>query len=219
MTSTETAKPLSQDRAILLGLLGMIVVPTAIVVGTNSWTEPEAADWVRMALGSVIAALVSVVAAWWLAFDRRRGARPRPHLVLGRQPAWSRHRRRLDDLLRRGSTHPADRGGLTVAAPLDATTSPARPRTSGHRARFGFWTMACLGVPAALFSWCWFGFAMAEAQSEQGKALAAGTTMAGFGETVGGIPVAVAHVVGLIVLLVLAHRAYRDRRSSSRARR
>ncbi|MCJ1699794.1 hypothetical protein MT356_08660 [Rathayibacter festucae] len=96
-----------------------------------------------------------------------------------------------------------------MAAPLDATTSPARPRTSGHRARFGFWTMACLGVPAALFSWCWFGFAMAEAQSEQGKALAAGTTMAGFGETVGGIPVAVAHVVGLIVLLVLAHRAYR----------
>ncbi|QHF26017.1 hypothetical protein GTU73_08500 [Rathayibacter sp. VKM Ac-2804] len=68
--------------------------------------------------------------------------------------------------------------------------------------------MACLGVPAALFSWCWLGFAMAEAQSEQGKALAAGTTMAGFGEAVGGIPVAVAHVVGLIVLLVLAHRAY-----------
>ncbi|MCJ1703623.1 hypothetical protein [Rathayibacter sp. VKM Ac-2926] len=76
MTSTETAKPLSQDRAILLGLLGMIVVPTAIVVGTNSWTEPEAADWVRMALGSVIAALVSVVSAWWLAFDRRRAHAP-----------------------------------------------------------------------------------------------------------------------------------------------
>ncbi|ROS29449.1 hypothetical protein EDF22_1187 [Rathayibacter sp. PhB127] len=95
-----------------------------------------------------------------------------------------------------------------MAAPLDATTAPARPRTSESRARIGFWTVACLGVPAALFSWCWFGFAMAEAQSEQGKALAAGTTMAGFGETVGGIPVAVAHVVGLIVLLVLAHRAY-----------
>ncbi|TCL78288.1 MULTISPECIES: hypothetical protein [unclassified Rathayibacter] len=96
-----------------------------------------------------------------------------------------------------------------MAAPLDATASPARPGTSGHRARIGFWTVACLGVPAALFSWCWFGFAMAEAQSEQGKALAAGTTMAGFGEAVGGVPVAVAHVVGLIVLLVLAHRAYR----------
>ncbi|ROQ64014.1 hypothetical protein EDF36_0965 [Rathayibacter sp. PhB152] len=95
-----------------------------------------------------------------------------------------------------------------MAAPLDATTSPARQRTSGHRARIGFWTMACLGVPAALFSWCWFGFAMAEAQSEQGKALAAGTTMAGFGEAVGGVPVAVAHVVGLIVLLVLAQRAH-----------
>lgn len=76
MTTTETAKPLSQDRAILLGLLGMIVVPLAIVIGTNSWTAPEAEDWVRMALGSVIAALVSVAAAWWLAFDRRRAHAP-----------------------------------------------------------------------------------------------------------------------------------------------
>jgi hypothetical protein len=74
--TTQTTQPRSQTRAVLLGALGMIVVPLAIVVGTNSWTAPDAADWVRMALGSVIAALVSVVAAWWLAFDRRRAGAP-----------------------------------------------------------------------------------------------------------------------------------------------
>ena len=98
-----------------------------------------------------------------------------------------------------------------MPAPHDSVTVPpraARPRPAGRGARIAFWWVAWLGLPAALFSWCWYGFAMAEAQSEQGKALAAGTTMAGFGEAVGGIPVAVAHVVGLIVLLLLAHRAY-----------
>lgn len=69
--STAGTRPLSFTRAVLLGALGMLVVPVAIVIATNSWSAPGPADWVRMSLGSVIAAMVSVVAAWWLAFDRR----------------------------------------------------------------------------------------------------------------------------------------------------
>ena len=96
---------------------------------------------------------------------------------------------------------PAENGA--VAAPPSA-----RPQSAGRGARVAFWWIACLGLPAALFSWCWYGFAMLEAQSEQGKALAAGTTMAGFGETVGGVPVALAHLAGLILLLVTARKGY-----------
>ena len=73
---TSGPAPRSTTRAVLLGLLAMIVVPVAIAVATNSWSAPGPADHVRMALGSVVGLCVSVVGAWWLAFDRRRAAAP-----------------------------------------------------------------------------------------------------------------------------------------------
>ena len=55
----------------------------------------------------------------------------------------------------------------------------------------------------------WHGFAQFEAQTEQGKALAAGTTMAGSAELSGGVPLVIAHMIGLGVLIVLGWRGYR----------
>ena len=71
--------------------------------------------------------------------------------------------------------------------------------------------MASLGIIASVVAWSWYGFAQFEAQTEQGKALAAGTTMAGFAEVVGGVPLIVAHLLGLAVLLALGWKGYRER--------
>lgn len=70
-----------------------------------------------------------------------------------------------------------------------------------------FWIVAALGPVAASTAWIWYGFAQEEAQSEQGKAISAGTTMAGFAEVLGGVPLVIAHLVGLIILAVLGRRA------------
>jgi hypothetical protein len=82
---------------------------------------------------------------------------------------------------------------------------------SSRGARIGFWVVAFLGVPAAAIAWAWYGFALFEAQTEQSKALAAGTSMAGFGETLGGVPLALAHLVGLATLVILGWNGYRGR--------
>jgi hypothetical protein len=66
---------------------------------------------------------------------------------------------------------------------------------------------ASLGVIASAIAWVWYGFAHFEAQTEQPKALSAGTTMAGFAEVIGGvIPLVLAHLLGLALLLVLGWR-------------
>lgn len=80
-----------------------------------------------------------------------------------------------------------------------------------QRARTRFWVIASLGIAAAAIAWFWYGFVQLEAQTEQGKALVAGTTMAGFAEVVGGIPLVFAHLLGLGVLLLLGWRGYRGR--------
>ncbi|KQZ85567.1 hypothetical protein ASD56_04425 [Microbacterium sp. Root166] len=76
------------------------------------------------------------------------------------------------------------------------------------RDRTLFWVVAVLGIPAAVIAWNWYGFAQWEAQTEQPKALSADNTMAGFGEMFGGIPLVLAHFVGLAVLLTLGWAAY-----------
>ena len=60
---------------VLIGFVGMIIVPFCIVLATNSWGAPDAADFVRMAFGTVIAATLVSVAAWWLAFNRMKAGR------------------------------------------------------------------------------------------------------------------------------------------------
>jgi len=87
----------------------------------------------------------------------------------------------------------------------------SQAKASSPGARAGFWVVAVLGVVLSAIAWTWYGLAFFEAQTEQGKALSAGTTMAGTGELMGGVPVALAHVGGLITLLILGWKGYRAR--------
>ncbi len=92
------------------------------------------------------------------------------------------------------------------------TTPPAGVQKGVCRgARLPFWVVAALGPLAAAVAWTWYGFAQFEAESEQGKALSAGTTMAGFAEVIGGVPLVLAHVIGLALLMPLGWFAYRGR--------
>ena len=75
----------------------------------------------------------------------------------------------------------------------------------------GFGVVAALAVPVLAVAWLWYGLAQFEAQTEQGKALAAGTTMAGFGGLFGGVPLVIAHIVGLAALGVLGWKGYGGR--------
>lgn len=74
-----------------------------------------------------------------------------------------------------------------------------------------FWVLASLGILPAAVAWTWYGFAQFEAQTEQGKAVAAGTTMAGFAELAGGVPLVLAHLLGLVLLMAVGWRGYRSR--------
>ena len=85
------------------------------------------------------------------------------------------------------------------------------PRVGSRGARTGFWIVLTASLPVLALAWCWYGFAQQEAQSEQSKALAAGTSMAGFGELLGGVPLGLVHVVGLVTLLALGWRGFRAR--------
>lgn len=76
----------------------------------------------------------------------------------------------------------------------------------GHRK---FWIWAGTGAVVLTITWGWFGLSIAEEASEQGKAEAAGTTMAGFAATIGGVPLVLAHVIGLVVLSRIGWRIWR----------
>ena len=84
-------------------------------------------------------------------------------------------------------------------------------RTMRRSTPAAFWAWAGAGVLAMIVAWFWFGLSIAEEASEQGKAEAAGTTMAGFAASVGGVLLALAHVIGLVVLSVTGWRAWRGK--------
>lgn len=63
-----------------------------------------------------------------------------------------------------------------------------------------FWVLSVLGVVVAVVAWVWFGMAFLEEMTEQPKAVAAGTSMAGFGFEFGTVPLLVAHAVGIVAL-------------------
>jgi len=92
-------------------------------------------------------------------------------------------------------------------------TAPATAKSdhSSTSTRAAFWLLASLGVIASAVAWAWYGFAQFEAQTEQPKALSADTTMAGFAEVIGGVPLILAHLIGLILLLVVGWWAYGKR--------
>lgn len=80
---------------------------------------------------------------------------------------------------------------------ITMTTTAYVPERSATK----FWIFASIGILVMVIAWCWYGFAQVEAESEQGKALTAGTTMDGFALTFGGIPLIAAHVIGLAILM------------------
>lgn len=63
-----------------------------------------------------------------------------------------------------------------------------------------FWVLAVVGLPIMAGAWLWLSLASLEEATEQPKAVAAGTTMAGTTLLMGGIPLLLTHVLGLIVL-------------------
>lgn len=81
---------------------------------------------------------------------------------------------------------------------------------SSSAARTGFWVTTAVGIFVVSVAWSWYGFMQFEAQTEQGKALAADTTMAGFAEILGGVPLVFAHLLILTVLLILGWKEYGD---------
>jgi len=75
MTTQTSTRKRRTVSPVLIGFAGMIIVPFGIVIATNSWDAPDAADYVRMAFGTVIASTLATVAAWWLAFNRMKAGR------------------------------------------------------------------------------------------------------------------------------------------------
>lgn len=87
-----------------------------------------------------------------------------------------------------------------VRRPVTGTTWRTRA------ARHAFWNFAWIGILVLSAGWIWYGMAFEEEQSEQGKALSAGMTMAGTGMLLGGIPLILLHVIGLAILVTIAVR-------------
>lgn len=74
--------------------------------------------------------------------------------------------------------------------------APATTNAARRIAPSAFWTWTGAGVLAMAVAWLWLGLSIVEEASEQGKAEAAGTSMAGFTATVGAGPLAFAHLLG-----------------------
>ncbi|WP_375407652.1 hypothetical protein [uncultured Amnibacterium sp.] len=75
-----------------------------------------------------------------------------------------------------------------------------RSRWTSRAAAVAFWLLAAPGVVVLVAAWVWFGASYLEEMTEQCKALAATTTMEGFGAGFGLLPLLVAHVLGLALL-------------------
>jgi hypothetical protein len=83
---------------------------------------------------------------------------------------------------------------------VDEAQQPAGSRA----ARVSFWTLGVLSVLFFAAAWFWVALAFGEEWSEEPKAQAAGTTVAGTGLWMALIPVLVVHVVACAVAAVLA---------------
>ncbi|RGE22397.1 hypothetical protein [Leucobacter sp. wl10] len=78
-------------------------------------------------------------------------------------------------------------------------------------ARIAFWMLAGVGLIVMPIAWAWYGLTLYEEESEQGKALVAGTTMEGFAATFGLVPLVIAHAIGLGLLLYNGWRGWGGR--------
>lgn len=78
MTDTQTQVGVRRNRAgtspTAVFLLGVVIIPALLSFTANAWSEPDAADFVRMAFATVIGATVAIgtVVGLWVFFLRRR---------------------------------------------------------------------------------------------------------------------------------------------------
>lgn len=96
-----------------------------------------------------------------------------------------------------------------------AGSGPVREPRIGWRsdaARAAFWIVAGGGAVLLCAGWFWYGFAFFEEMTEHCKSLAAGSSETGFGLVVGGIPVALVHILVLVSLLLIGAN-YHSRRT------
>ncbi|WP_439901601.1 hypothetical protein [Microbacterium azadirachtae] len=79
---------------------------------------------------------------------------------------------------------------------------------AARRARVWFWWLGALAVLVFAVAWLWVAMAYGEEFSEEGKARAAGTTMAGTGFAIGLVPVLILHAVSIVFATLLAREGW-----------
>lgn len=84
-------------------------------------------------------------------------------------------------------------------------------RSGGYA--WAFWVLAVVGIPVMIGAWLMLPLASLEEVTEQGKAEAAGTTMAGTTFVFGVLPLVTAHVIGLAGLCTVGGLGRTSRRA------
>ena len=98
----------------------------------------------------------------------------------------------------------------TADLPLRSTVDEGW-RSTAYLAVFG--VLAIVGLPVMTAAWLLLPLASLEELTEQGKAVAAGTSMAGTTFLYGVLPLLLAHVVGLVILCTIGAAGRYNRRS------
>lgn len=94
-------------------------------------------------------------------------------------------------------------------------TTSALPPTDGWKGSaylVWFWILAIVGLIVMTGAWILLPLASLEEVTEQDKALAAGTTMAGTTLLFGALPLVVAHALGFLLLCSIGVQGRYDRR-------
>jgi hypothetical protein len=105
---------------------------------------------------------------------------------------------------------------MTDSAGTDITAAGSGANAAGWKSpgiARAFWALAALGAPIMFVAWMLLNLASLEEATEQGKAIVAGTTMAGTTLMFGVVPLIVAHLLGLALLGVIALGGRGSRRS------
>ncbi|MBZ4487138.1 hypothetical protein LQ938_15155 [Microbacterium sp. cx-55] len=78
-----------------------------------------------------------------------------------------------------------------------------------------FWVFGTLGAVLVMpVAWTWFGWAFSEERTDECRALAAGTSMGGYGALLGLVPLIVVYAIGAVVLWSTAAAGKRTRSSA-----
>lgn len=91
---------------------------------------------------------------------------------------------------------------------MNHASSQAATRSLG--ARVAFWVVATLGVALLVAAWGWLGLTQLDSGTEECKAVAAGSSMAGFTILTAGVPLLLCHTGVFAALFLIGRRAYRS---------